>query len=1265
MNRTRNPVSPRLLVALAATLPVVAPHVASAQAAGKDTAPPLPNVMLLVDTSGSMEFDIAGGQVACNLKDASLTSEPATSSSPGKTRWTDLVEVLTGEVTNYGCYTEDRSCPSSTTSAFQSEYALGATPPADCNYYLPYHRILSQRLPSGDWCTVGPGTHTQNKAFDWPNDALHTHPWDSTSASATCPWNLALPQSATGLLDSFSQRARFGLMTFDSLTDPGSGVSGSSTTVHNESGVAGAWSYFVGWDDPPASGYATGRPGGCDLPVSAFEVGARNAAAPPWEGRMISFGAPDADISAVLSSNDKLQQALVAVRPFGATPINGLLSDALDFFRNDTSANHVTASSCNATTGAGCFGPVYDPYVKGGCRGNFVILLSDGDPNLDLRPFCEETGGVCPYAKRPDEIAAELYAPTDGSSRSIETFVVGFAVSNVTLTGGATTVDCSTIGQNGASDFGSGGVCGATMDPNLAACCNLAKIAYYGGTSRAHFATNPTELRQAVSDILSQIAGTSTSRTYPVFTTTGAVSSSFAASYTFLSSFYPNIGTLWDGVLERQRTVCVKDPSATPPTVTPVEQAVDATKGDSFGANVNAADGAHPRAFYTVVPTLDGGGALHPEGTLRPSIPNSNPDGVGTLGGARATGDATSFIPPTVPTAMVGVTASDCATPTPAASSDQECATRIMKWEIGATNGALPNRVGHAFGDIYHATPRLVGPPSDYLRDESYQSFAIAQARRPLVLYTATNDGQLHAFRAEAQATGAPVNNELWSFFPPAVVPNLVHQYSSAHQQLLDGAPMIKDVIFSRTKLDAQAGTGSWHTVLVAGFGAGGGGYYALDVTSPVPDGTDAAGPKLLWQLTTDGSGQRLFGKRGATPVITTLFFDPSPSGNGADPQEIAVALLPGGDADGPVACDGSNTIATPSSAFTDTDYAPRDHVNCYSTAPESARSLTIVRIDTGEIIRTFRSASDTPASLSGSTRKPELPVVTLGSPIVGTPVVFPATTGAVGERAFVGDRDGRLWRVGLTATDPKSWTMDLFVDAYPSGTVHGTATEGQPIITPPVVSVDNTGNLTVAFSTGDQETFTTSGTNYVWSVLEQASVGPYRAKTLWYSTLHDGERVSGPITLFNSVLYFSTFSAQALTNNVCSAGASKLWGVDYLQPLSALDPSQGGAARLLNDASVYVQSLSLGDGTTVFGIGVRQQPTCAIVDDSPSTDTFLGSGAHYGISSVTTGQFQLVVQTGNGGTSQNNATTKTITRSMPQPPVATRIDSWAAILEP
>src|SRR5262249_7785865 len=155
----------------------------------------------------------------------------------------------------------------------------------------------------------------------------------------------------------------------------------------------------------------------------------------------------------------------LSVRPFGATPINGLLADARDFYRNDPDDDYTTGATCDNATGIGCFGPRNDTFAKQGGRKNFMILLTDGEPNLDLRPYCEGTSGglsgVCPYTDKSFEIVNDLANPSGGAP-AVKTYVVGFAVSTVD-TGQPQPVDCTNIsskGTNGAGDtFDVGHVC--------------------------------------------------------------------------------------------------------------------------------------------------------------------------------------------------------------------------------------------------------------------------------------------------------------------------------------------------------------------------------------------------------------------------------------------------------------------------------------------------------------------------------------------------------------------------------------------------------------------------------------------------------------------------------------------------------------------------------------------------------------------------------------------------------------------------------------
>lgn len=117
---------------LASSAAIAAITLAPRAHAQLDINPPVPNVLLLIDTSGSME----------NMADGRTPEASGATCSPGTTtqlnRWATLLTVLTGSINQFSCYSQDRS-----SSAFLSEFSVGGVKPYDTGYYLPFHRILS------------------------------------------------------------------------------------------------------------------------------------------------------------------------------------------------------------------------------------------------------------------------------------------------------------------------------------------------------------------------------------------------------------------------------------------------------------------------------------------------------------------------------------------------------------------------------------------------------------------------------------------------------------------------------------------------------------------------------------------------------------------------------------------------------------------------------------------------------------------------------------------------------------------------------------------------------------------------------------------------------------------------------------------------------------------------------------------------------------------------------------------------------------------
>ena len=154
-------------------------------------------------------------------------------------------------------------------------------------------------------------------------------------------------------------------------------------------------------------------------------------------------------------------------------------------------------------------------------------------------------------------------------------------------------------------------------------------------------------------------------------------------------------------------------------------------------------------------------------------------------------------------------------------------------------------------GDIYHSEMAIVGPPAPintkqagnpkseeyYKKTNNYQEFFEANASRPTVVYVGANDGMLHAFEDH---TG----EELWGFVPPNILPALRQMTTSVPNTTIpiygvDGSPAVRDIYINHGR------GGHWRTILIAGLGRDGYGYFALDITNPL-------NPKFLFAFSND-----------------------------------------------------------------------------------------------------------------------------------------------------------------------------------------------------------------------------------------------------------------------------------------------------------------------------------------------------------------------------------------------------------------------------
>ena len=138
--------------------------------------------------------------------------------------------------------------------------------------------------------------------------------------------------------------------------------------------------------------------------------------------------------------------------------------------------------------------------------------------------------------------------------------------------------------------------------------------------------------------------------------------------------------------------------------------------------------------------------------------------------------------------------------------------------------------------------------------------------------------------------------------------------------------------------------------------------------------------------------------------------------------------------------------------------------VRCWQDATGKvgpARSLTIVRLDTGAVVMNFRGAAADGPTLPATKFKSNI----FDSPITGVPVAYPSQAGQVSDRIYVGDADGGVWRVDMRDPKPINWTVNLVWDAYSMAS--DTVAVRQPIETPLIPTVDAIGNPVILFFDG------------------------------------------------------------------------------------------------------------------------------------------------------------------------------------------------------
>jgi hypothetical protein len=424
-------------------------------------------------------------------------------------------------------------------------------------------------------------------------------------------------------------------------------------------------------------------------------------------------------------------------------------------------------------------------------------------------------------------------------------------------------------------------------------------------------------------------------------------------------------------------------------------------------------------------------------------------------------------------------------------------------------------------GDVNHSTPVVVGPPVEdaaYM-GTGYAEFQASYATRQKVLYVGANDGMLHCFDI---ATG----EELWGFIPYNLLPKLKNMYAVnaanntryyAHDTYCDGTPAVADVQIN----------GAWKTVLITGQGPGsgsavGGGlnyYWALDVTDPT-------NPQPLWEIshkTGSNANTITMGETWSTPAI------------------------------GKVNHSGTARWV----AFMGSGYNNYKNSNGTFVTTVPGTYFYVVRVDTGEIIRT-RSITEVDTSTLTGARQP-FRYANIRAAIVASPTAIDLDQNGYVNSVFVGDLDGRLYRMDVTSTNTSNWNLQAIYTDYLY----------YPIITKPAVWLnpyDGSPVPRIYFGTGGDDGapaardysfvgLIDSGANTAtieWYLGVPASLN--LSATYQVGTLGTGSKIWADPVIADQVVYFSTLQGSIEAVNPCiNLGEAGRLFARYLRYTSAI----------------------------------------------------------------------------------------------------------------
>jgi type IV pilus assembly protein PilY1 len=878
------------------------------------------------------------------------------------------------------------------------------------------------------------------------------------------------------------------------------------------------------------------------------------------------------------------------------TPLSESLVDIARYYAGTEGFGTYSDYDRNTTTGAVTASPPVSP-IDVYCRKNFVIVVTDGEPTMDLNNHhgTDFTSSVSNSDLDGNECSTDFPdtctdAPTSGRDDGIVYPSDGTDwLDDVAYTMYNTDFNSTLDGTQNVMTY----AIGFTIDHPLLRETATNGDGSYFTTDAANVGALATQLSDALLDIIDR-STSFTAATVPSSRT--AFGDGFYTAYFIPSQSEP----FWEGRLECYKldvdgSVRAADGSIAIDPATgffieprnPIWDAGAELKTNSSRALYTTDLGARVDFNTTNVDSTDldlGAGEI----SLYPNYPASGVDTLAELA-----------------TAMVNYLHGQDAFDEDTDNDSSELRDVVM-------------------GDVFHSNPSVVGPPMTLLfNEEGYgvpspsapadPTFLAQFEQRDRVLYTGANDGMLHAFDAGVFLGDDPdtpgiveetyyslgTGDERFGYVPELLLDQIkyIPRNLPRTHYYVDGSPTVADVwLGDGTGLDTDKEPSEWATVLVVGFREGGEGYLALDVTDP--SGTSAAHspyPKLLWEYT-----HARLGDSWSQPVITRVKARGAPGsgdhcglddGDG-DCREAWVAIFGGGYRD-----DGDPNLSAYIANPADVNWSDR------------SKAIFMVRLDTGQELGMVRFDQ---AGVAGpSAMKYSLP---------GSPAVLDLDFDGFADAVYIGDLGGQVWKWDISDVGEDT-DADNLVDNWPAGVFFRTDPESMPDGSDhyrsffyQVNATFHSGDLLLAFGTGERTDLrypgdaTRNENNRFYVVEDPEPTGALAfASTFTESDLTDITGLDDDPDPLDSGFYFSIADAEKfLTNPLIFAGF--VITTSYLPDLVGADIcSQTGTSALyifdvFSGVGYFAGPGVTGDDARASDLG-SGVPTCPKISISPAGD--------------------------------------------------------------